>query len=878
LNDQRRAAFSWNTPTALDIVEREVVNDSIAGWSVVMSRVTSGVSALLRKVSRLWCVAAGSILISTILGERSLAQDERAPAAGERNAASPLARLVPRQDLWLYLEFDGLDAHQDSWRKSAAYKLLNETKLGVLLEDLCLQAIELFEESVPAEKRINAVDAVSLAKLIARDGFVLAASGKPPGDSRILLVLRHGDRPELKSVLETVIARRHGGTGEATEAGPIQKAGRTFNRFGAGSVWWVEKGDLIVTGQSRVEEILAVLDRRKPSALEHPLRAELTKAEGGFQPAAVGFLDMAVLEPLSSGQVGLGMDGLKRIELRWGFDDEAQKSVLRIVAPAPRRGLLALLDQPTLRLSSLPPLPANVTGFTVMSIDLAKSYDQLDLLFKAADRDAKDGLPNPTLLAQQKLDLRRDLLAHLGPEFALYTQAPIREESTNAAELLASRAAGFTFSAQLRDQAAVTRVIDALVPILPRWVRQQLQQSRGDRLLQMLATMQISKKNGPAPHYVVSWPQNMIPPPFSTVLQPTVLLRSGQLVLGASSSAAERAVAAGPRWEPAGAFIPIMRQVPAEMVYLSVNDPRVGTSILTAALPVLARQVNAEIGLSERRAGKVPRDVYLRLDPDVIPPVEQLNRRLFPSLTTLTVDPQGATLTHREAIPTIHSPASGAALIALLTPSILSARDAARRARCVNNLRQIVLAMHNYHSANNMFPRAASFGPEGKPLLSWRVAILPYLQQNELYNKFKLDEPWDSPHNKSLLKEMPAIFLCVDRVKPDPVTTNYRVLLGPGAAFEKDRDTGIVDFTDGTSNTILVVEAKDAVPWTKPDDLTFDPAAAASLYGAGSPHVGGFNAATADGAVHFIKDTIERIVFRHLVTRNAGEVIGAGSF
>ena len=103
-------------------------------------------------------------------------------------------------------------------------------------------------------------------------------------------------------------------------------------------------------------------------------------------------------------------------------------------------------------------------------------------------------------------------------------------------------------------------------------------------------------------------------------------------------------------------------------------------------------------------------------------------------------------------------------------------------------------------------------------------------------------------------------------------------LVGPGAAFEKTRDTGIADFTDGTSNTVLVVEAKEAVLWTKPDDLTFDPAAAPSLYGAGSPHTGGFNAGFADGSVRFIKNTIERLVFENLVTRNGGEVVGAGSF
>jgi hypothetical protein len=793
------------------------------------------------------------------------------PAAQEK--PKPLARYVPREDLFMFLEFDGMDAHPDSWRRSAAYKLLNETRLGALLEDLGLQAMEVFQESVAAEKRIAGVDALDLLKQLFRDGFVLAMSGKPPYDSPMILVLRHGDEPEFRRLLEAMRARREDGTDPAPGRKPLDNPGGKLNRLGGDLVWWVEKGDLIITGQSRVAQILAVLDGQKQSALDHPLRTGLAKAENGFEPAAVGFVDMAVLEPFSASMVTLGVDGVKRIELRWGFQEEALLSVLRLVAPAPRRGLLALLDQPTLGKDAIQSLPANVTSFVLLSIDLAKSYDTLGTLIKQSDPDGNFGFTNPALFAQQGLDLRRDFLAHIGPLFALYSQAPVREEAETAAELLASRIAGFTVSAQVRNQAEVARAIDPLVRAVPRNMGRRIQQARGDRVLQMLATLAISKVDGSVPHYVIRWPQNFFPAPFPGVVRPTILLQSGKLVLGVSDSAAEGAVAVGPGWEPAGPLIPIMRRLPAELVYLSVQDPRVGMRILTMALPALVRQTNAEIALGERRLGKVPKDVYLRLDPEMIPPARDLNRRLFPSLTTLEVDREGASLTHREAIPTLSSPAAAAAGIALLSPSIQSAFDAARRARCVNNLRQLVVAIHNYVSANRTFPRAASTDSNGKPLLSWRVAILPYLEQNELYNKFKLDEPWDSPHNKALLKEMPAVFLCVDRVKPEPFTTSYRVLMGPGAALENDRETSINEFTDGTSNTLLVVESKDAVPWTKPDELKFDPKEAPSLCGAGSPHPGGFNAATADGAVHFLKNTIDRNLFRKLVTRNGGEVV-----
>ena len=162
--------------------------------------------------------------------------------------------------------------------------------------------------------------------------------------------------------------------------------------------------------------------------------------------------------------------------------------------------------------------------------------------------------------------------------------------------------------------------------------------------------------------------------------------------------------------------------------------------------------------------------------------------------------------------------------------------------------------------------------------MSWRVAILPYLEQNELYNKFKLDEPWDSPHNKELLKEMPKLFVCPDLVKAEPFTTTYRGFVGAGAILETGQDIGIATITDGTSNTIAVIESKDAVPWTKPDDLPFDQQAKPSLYGAGSIHPGGFNAGFCDGSVRFIKNTVNTQVFKALITRAAGEVISSDSY
>jgi prepilin-type processing-associated H-X9-DG protein len=215
-------------------------------------------------------------------------------------------------------------------------------------------------------------------------------------------------------------------------------------------------------------------------------------------------------------------------------------------------------------------------------------------------------------------------------------------------------------------------------------------------------------------------------------------------------------------------------------------------------------------------------------------------------------------------------------LIALLLPAVQAAREAARRVQCVNNLKQIGLAMHNFNSSNDHFPPAAITGPEGKPLLSWRVAILPYIEQQELYNQFHLDEPWDSPHNMALLGRRPRTYACPSSgdIGNDATLTTYQVLVGPGTMFEDGKGTSIASIRDGTSNTLLVVESDDPIPWTQPEDLHYDPKA--PLPPMGSKHPGGFNALFADGSVKFLKKSIVEEVFRAWITRSGGEVVGPG--
>ncbi len=133
-----------------------------------------------------------------------------------------------------------------------------------------------------------------------------------------------------------------------------------------------------------------------------------------------------------------------------------------------------------------------------------------------------------------------------------------------------------------------------------------------------------------------------------------------------------------------------------------------------------------------------------------------------------------------------------------------------------NSLKQMGLAMHNYADDIGHFPPAAIRDKNGKPLLSWRVAILPYIEQEELYKQFRLDEPWDSPHNIQLLKKMPTIFKGKESRETE---TAYQVFVGPGTPFEPGKKVTFKNFRFGPINTVLIVETTKPVPWTKPQDI-----------------------------------------------------------
>jgi prepilin-type processing-associated H-X9-DG protein len=200
------------------------------------------------------------------------------------------------------------------------------------------------------------------------------------------------------------------------------------------------------------------------------------------------------------------------------------------------------------------------------------------------------------------------------------------------------------------------------------------------------------------------------------------------------------------------------------------------------------------------------------------------------------------------------------------------------RAHCANEILQIGLAMHNYHQAYGCLPPAYTTDSDGHPLHSWRVLLLPYFELGDIYKKLRLNEPWDSPHNREVLDEAKGPtyqFHCCSATNPES-ETNYVMVVGPNTISDGPHSVGFGGIEDGSQNTIMVVEIKNSgIHWAEPRDLDFasmsfrinDP----NGKGISSDHPGVAYVVFADGHVGCLADDLDPKLVKALITINGGE-------
>ncbi len=804
--------------------------------------------------------------------------------------------LLPKESL-LYVGFAGSAENEEAWKQTAAYEALSESGLM----DVVTKLFAAMQEQTGGENGMLGQAGTALRHVMA-EGCSLAVTlgegeGRPPIPWAVLVL--HDAAPFEEGLSNLAKQASAGEINLETK----EQNGRSVTRGlipgtpGIEVGWWSEGSHLVVAaGIDAVHSALTVADGAA-NITANPLWQQYATGDSDFTVANVGWLDFATLretfsdmtipdsqnqgrpEGVTVGEVVtlLGLDGLNTFAGRSGYKGRALWSETNIDAPGPRTGLLSLVDQETFTLDDLPPLPSGSNAFGATSFDWAKTYDVL----LEIGRDAEQML-NPQTVGQVDAALgqteqflgfnpRNDLFDALGDVHTIYAdsaQIPF--------------GLGFGVAVEVDDPDRLRESLDTLLALIQGQVHQYLSVRQVDRDDRKVVLLQFG--NGAfCPSYCVSekW--------LSIGLAPQTVDAFLMRVDGKLAS-----------WEPTREIRAALAEVPDEFTGISISDPRATYRLVLGLAPFLLGAAQSAI----TQSGMFPPGMEFPLSMADIPPAELVVRPLFANVKTVGVDENGVTCTSRvslSGIPLAGSVNGGTTvattgvLVALLLPAVQQAREAARRTQSRNNLKQIMLALHNYHDVHSQFPEGTHPNKDLKPAerLSWLVKILPYLDQANLYSLIDFEFGWEDAVNERPLKTIIPVYQnpSVADDHPEYPTTHYIGLAGLGedgpelpvtspkaGVFAYDRATHIRDITDGTSNTIAISDGSDPGPWSAGGPSTIRPLTKKPYIngpdGIGGPHQGGVQVGLADGSVRFLSEDIDPEVMEALVTINGGEVIG----
>lgn len=219
----------------------------------------------------------------------------------------------------------------------------------------------------------------------------------------------------------------------------------------------------------------------------------------------------------------------------------------------------------------------------------------------------------------------------------------------------------------------------------------------------------------------------------------------------------------------------------------------------------------------------------------------------------------------------------------MIIRALIPSQSSKQKLHCYNNLRKIGQAIHNYHTVCGCFPPAYIADENGEPMHSWRVLILPFLDEGPLYDRYDFDQPWNGPDNRRLLREVVDAYRCPsdhaeDETRPASTETSYVAVMGDGTVWPGAELRSFADVTDGAENTILLVEIEDSgIHWMEPRDLHIRQMAptinAEHGQGVSSSHDVGANILSVDGAFHFLLETTTPKELRGMLSAAGDEVV-----
>ena len=528
-----------------------------------------------------------------------------------------------------------------------------------------------------------------------------------------------------------------------------------------------------------------------------------------------------------------------------GLDEKGFVQFAAVDFDGEPKGLLALAPSEPLTVDDLAPMPLGSLIATAFKTDLGAMYDGVMEMVGKMDPNAVSEVNEGLLQVEQVLGMRvrEDILASFGDVWTLHTH----EEDGGLV-------AGWTLTVSVENASRLGQLSQRLMQLAA--------QSRGGRDPKV-EWSQFDGQN----IYMLSVPDAEMP------FAPAWCVTKDRLVVGLYPQAIKSYLI---RQKESGGKTVASDPKVAAMMKTSVTAMTAVDNKRFAELLYPLAQLGLRMAVGEAMREEFP------IDYAMLPSLTSISRHLGTGVTVSRRTENGFEMEQHQALPGGNVGATAPISIALLLPAVQSARGAARRVESSNNLKQIALAFHNYTDTYRSFPPRYSTDKDGKPLLSWRVYLLPFIEQNQLFEQFKLDEPWDSEHNKKLIAQMPRVY-ATPKVPLPPGKTTYLAIASDDAVMQgpkgdeqgktHPRTTSFRDVLDGTSNTIMAVEAgpQSAVTWTKPDDYEYpenDPAR--GLKGV-YPNV--FLAAFTDGSVQNIDLNIGAAMIKALFTRAGGEVV-----
>ncbi len=769
--------------------------------------------------------------------------------------AGPLQSVAP-ENCWLYSSWSN-QSRPDANSTNRTDQLLAEPEVREFVDDLMKRAemiLPLAFSNAPEAKRKLAAELspVLWDSIFRKSGClfvenVVIRGPEMPPEVEAVLLLEVGDRAEALASALAQLA-----TAENDQPGSLQIAGQPFyvipfDESAAASLLLGSSGGYLVAGMGE-DAVGRALQRMSGNATPAWLE-DLQSRHSLARRSSLGYVNLHAVRdallPLGGNEAAqivsaLGLANVESLESSSGYSETEMVNRMLLGIKGQPQGLLALFGDEGIEASELQHVPADALFAVAMSVDAAKVMDFVQkLMLQFNPREAMDmaqGLQQ--FQAETGVDLRNDLLDQIGPTWTIYNGASDGWMT------------GIAMTATVKDAQRLKHAVDELLqtirdlsdgdPYAPRFVSRTV----GDA---EIVTLRIPEMPLPfEPSWCIAGDRILVTL-FPQTIIPVVRPMEYDTLIDASAFESMR--------QPFSS-----RDGNSKLLGYSWQNSQRQLEILYPYIQIfmgMSRMMMAEMG-------EMPDEVVDWMEPLTgginLPPARSIHKHLIPAVSFFRQTTTGFEVETRQTVPMVDVTLTVPVAVALLLPAVQQVRVAARRAQSQNNLKMMALAVHNYESAFKKLP--AGFGNlrAENPPVSWRVMILPYVEEQGLYDLYRFDEPWDSEHNLELARQMPEVFRSPNS-QAGPGMTVYRGIGGVGGAFGTDANgtsspRKFAHFRDGLSNTILFVETGDelAVPWTQPDE-GIDPESF-DLFSLFGQYPGGFNAAMGDGSVRFFPNTI----------------------